>query len=305
MPDCTKCNLCDTPGTLESATEVLSVPVCVEKFAGERFTVWRCSSCGSIHSKEDVDLPHYYEHYPFKNHKLDYFTKVGYRNRIAMLKKVGVTKDSSILDYGCGSGIFVDMLLDAGFTNVSGYDPFIPRFNDRSVLDRKFDVVTSYDVIEHVDNPTDYLYDLSKPLAVGGVLVLGTPNADYIRLRNKPYCAVELSQPYHRHIFSERQLFSLGTKFGLEPLSIYRRFYFDSFFPAVNTRFLWEYINRNGGFLDVCVKPLNLGMVFRSPKLMLYALLGYFWPERGNILLTYRKAKEVSLGQNVAAAGNG
>ena len=77
-----------------------------------------------------------------------------------MLKKQGVRKTDSILDYGCGAGVFLDFLREEGFENLFGYDAFIPKYADASVLNRQFDIVTSYDVIEHVENPVDYLQTL-------------------------------------------------------------------------------------------------------------------------------------------------
>jgi SAM-dependent methyltransferase len=287
--DCTVCPVCDQPGSFESATEVARVPCHVRCFQDDYFTVWRCTNCGSLHSKENADLPKYYSRYPFKDHKLDYFASRAYANRLRLLRKVGVRNDSRILDYGCGSGVFIDFLARRGFSNLHGFDAFIPRFADPSVLSTKFDVVTSYDVIEHVSDPREYLKQLVDALADGGLLILGTPNADGIRLSPKPPFPVELSQPYHRHIFSERQLFSLAREHGLTPVYVYRRFYFDTWWPFVNTRFLWSYVQATGGFIDVCVKPLQLGIVARSPRLILNALLGYFAKERGNILVTFKK----------------
>lgn len=288
MSECVVCNLCSNPGTFSEAHETAKVPACVQFFKEESFTVWRCTNCGSIHSKEEVDLVRFYDKYPFKFHTLDYHTRVAYRNRIKMLRQRGVREDSTILDYGCGSGIFIDFMKSQGFKRVSGYDAFIPRFADPSILDQPHDVVTSYDVIEHVDAPREYLENLVRPLKDGGLLVLGTPNANYVKLAATPYFPVELSQPYHRHIFSEEALFGMCAEYGLIPESIYRRFYFDSLYPAVNTRFMWEYINQNGSVLDVCVKPINWSQVLVSPKLLFYAVAGYFLPEHGNILVSFR-----------------
>jgi SAM-dependent methyltransferase len=210
-----------------------------------------------------------------------------------MLKHQGVKPSDSILDYGCGAGVFLDFLKENGFTNLTGYDPFIGKYSDQSVLGNKFDVVTSYDVIEHVEDPVTYLADLIELVKLHGKLVLGTPNADHIPITNKPPFPVELSQPYHRHIFSEKALTELATNNGLEVSNIYRRFYFDTLIPGVNTRFMWEYINASGGHLETCVEPPNNKLVWSSPKLIFFALFGYFFPARGNILLTLHKTKVI------------
>lgn len=295
MAQCTTCNLCEKPGTFERAQEIAIVPCHVRRFKDNLFTVWRCTNCGSLHSKEDADLALYYKHYPFQNHKLDFHARIGYRNRLRLLKRRGIRKESLILDYGCGAGLFVDFLKEEGFTNVRGYDAFVEKYSDVSVLSDKYDVVVSHDVIEHVDDPRDYLRTLVSLLKIQGVLVIGTPNADRISLKPQRHFPVELSQPYHRHILSERMLKILAAEFGLDIEHTYRRFYFDSLYPGVNTRFMWTYVNTLGGFIDACVEPPRIDIIRSSPKLLFYAFFGYFFPPRGNILLSMRKILDVSI----------
>lgn len=255
MEECTTCNVCDEPETLNASTEQAQVPCHVHCFRDESFTVWRCKNCGSLHSKEVVDLERFYASYPFKDHKLDFHTRIGYRNRLNLLKRQGAKPNHLILDYGCGAGLYVKFLREQGFQNVHGYDPFIPHFADDQILEKKFDIVVSHDVIEHVEEPIHFLENMVRLLKPNGLLVLGTPNASEISLRSEDVLAVELSQPYHRHILSEKALSHLAERFALEPVHTYRRFYFDSFIPSVNTKFMWKYVELNGGFIDVCVKP--------------------------------------------------
>jgi len=289
MSENTKCNLCDNPGSLDEAAESNSIASHVRCFSNDRFTVWRCGNCNSLHSKEAVDLNKYYADYPFKHHRLDFHTRVGYRNRLRLLKRKGFRPDHSLLDYGCGKALFVKFLHKRGYPKVQGYDPFIEEVSDQNPLAARYDVVTSYDVIEHVEDPREFLSLMVALVKPGGMLVLGTPNADEIDLFDKNGPVVELSQPYHRHILSARSLFKLAEEFDLAVVDIYRRFYFDSLVPSVNTRFMWTYIRETGGMIDVAVEPLKLGKVLRSPKLMFFALTGYFAPPGGNILVTFRR----------------
>src|SRR5689334_12727975 len=59
MAACEKCNLCEHPGTLSTAVEIARIPCNVRKFRDKFFTIWRCTGCGSLHCKEDADLPAY------------------------------------------------------------------------------------------------------------------------------------------------------------------------------------------------------------------------------------------------------
>ena len=76
----------------------------------------------------------------------------------------------------------------------------------------------------------------------------------------------------------------------MNPVHIYRRSFYDSLLPTVNSRFLWRYIQRSGGLIDIAVEPQKVGMVLRSPELVFLAFFGYFLPPGDNILVSFRKS---------------
>ena len=267
------------------------MPCNVRQLKEHKFVVWRCTGCNSLHASDEPDLDFYYERFPFQNHRLDFHARIGYGNRLRMLSRLGLNRTHRVLDYGCGAGLFVQYLREKGFSNAAGYDRFVPAYSDASVLRAgSYDAVVLYDVIEHVDDPRALLSSLVDLVVPGGLIAVGTPNADHISLREESLLTPELSQPYHRHIFSERTLLKMAEENGLTAEQIYRRFYFDSLFPGVNTRFMWAYIAETGGMIDAAVEPPQVARVFKSPRLLFYALFGYFFPPRGNILVTFRRA---------------
>src|SRR5512142_2641976 len=123
MAECVQCNLCDDPGTLARAPEAGAVPCNVREFSKDLFTLWRCTGCGSLHCAEDADLERYYAHYPLKLQQLGFNDRIGYRNRLRLIRAQGLSSSASILDYGCGAGLFVEFLRGQGLENVTGYDP--------------------------------------------------------------------------------------------------------------------------------------------------------------------------------------
>lgn len=286
-PECTVCNVCDCPGTLESSPETGRVASNMRKFHQDEFTVWRCANCGSLHRQEAVDLDYYYKDYFLQQQKLDFFARLGYGNRLKMLRKHGLTRDSSILDFGCGRGVFVSFLRQRGYPNVEGFDPFDSEYDDPSVLDKPYDVIVSFDVIEHVDQPRDFFSQLTRQLSDDGLLVVSTPNADYLPLSFPQ--AMRLHQPFHQHILSERALLDLGQQHGLRAVEVRRRFWLDTLVPAGNARFVREYVYRAGGLVDVTMEPPRVGMVLASPRLWFFAIAGYFFPERTNMLIFFRR----------------
>ena len=285
MSTCSICPFCSQPGTFESATEKRRIRSNVRAFREDYFTLWRCTGCESLHSLEDADLGRYYAQYPFKDHRLNFHMRCAYRNRVTSLRRLGVARNATILDYGCGAGLYVDFLRDRGFSEAAGYDPYIPRFADPRTLERHYDVVVSHDVIEHVDDAVTYLRTLARLVRPEGLLIIGTPNAEELTLEFQGVAPPELSQPYHRHIFSERALCMLAAREGFVPRAVSHRFYFDTVVPTVNTRFMWSYIESKGGFIDAAVEPPDAKFIFSSPRLLWHAVFGYLHRMPGNMVL--------------------
>ncbi len=294
MPDFTVCNVCEHPGTFENSAEINQVFSNVRKFKDQKFTVWRCSSCRSLHSKEEVDLDYYYKHYPVALAKKEELpsTSSYSRNRIfykrlQLLQKRGFKREHELLDYGCGNGDFLSFLQQLGYQKCFGYDPYSPNYSNKKVLERKYDFIVSYDVIEHVNEPRQFIKDLVDSLKVGGLFVVATPNADGIDL-SKPELFVETHQPYHRHLLSEKALLNLGSSQGITAIEVYKRCYFDTLYLFVNTRFIWGYVHCTGGFLNALYEPPRLRLILTSPILIFYAVAGYFFPTRANMIIFFR-----------------
>jgi SAM-dependent methyltransferase len=101
-----------------------------------------------------------------------------------------------VLDAGCGTGYGAAILARAGAEHVVGVDVAAaiveaarahesPRVTfvhaDIARLphpDSSFDLVTCFEVIEHVQDPSAVLGELARVLEPGGVLAISSPNAD-------------------------------------------------------------------------------------------------------------------------------
>ena len=109
------CNICDQPGTLRDASEIVEVNSNVRRFAQQRFTVWRCNNCRSLNSRDNIDLAPYYQHYPMQQQKPDLAWRLITGNYVRRLQKAGLQRNYSLLDFGCGSGRLVDELHLRGY----------------------------------------------------------------------------------------------------------------------------------------------------------------------------------------------
>jgi len=100
----------------------------------------------------------------------------------------------SALDVGCGAGLLTEPLarlgaratgVDAAPENVGaarthaaavGLDIEYIAGGIEDLTGRRFDLVTSMEVVEHVTDPAAFIAGLAEALAPGGLMVLSTPN---------------------------------------------------------------------------------------------------------------------------------
>ena len=92
----------------------------------------------------------------------------------------------SIVEVGCGKGYFLELLLDKGF-DVTGFDPTYEGSNPR-VVKNYFDInsnitasgVVLRHVLEHIQNPVDFLLGLRDSNANDGLIYIEVPCFDWI-----------------------------------------------------------------------------------------------------------------------------
>lgn len=95
---------------------------------------------------------------------------------------------TKILDYGCGSGEFIDAICDLVDSPIVGYDiipiNYFHKSNSILVNSRAelidlgpFDLVFSFQVIEHLVDPLEFLNFLNSVMKDSGRIVLETPSS--------------------------------------------------------------------------------------------------------------------------------
>jgi 2-polyprenyl-3-methyl-5-hydroxy-6-metoxy-1,4-benzoquinol methylase len=131
--------------------------------------------------------------------KAAYLTNVDYRiqrfatERVNLIRRFLTVPDRvALLDIGCGTGWFLGYAKCVGFS-VSGYEfsPDLVSFTsqqigcevysgDISEVPGQFDVITLFDVVEHVPNPAELVTMLGDRLNEGGIILIYTPNFDSV-----------------------------------------------------------------------------------------------------------------------------
>lgn len=285
-------NLCTICGDAYSANQSRDVAVLrsnVRKFSDQRFTVWRCARCRSIHSLDCVELDEYYAEYPFQRQSDGLIWRFLARRYVARLKRAGLRREHSILDYGCGSGLLVDQLRRMRFTETHGFDKHAPKYSDSSPLGRTYDFIILQDVLEHVEDPGELLAEVTALTNPGGIVCIGTPNAENIHLSSPETFVHSLHQPYHLHILSSKTLLALAEGRGLFPVRRYDTRFGDTFVPFGNVRFQNFYAKLFDDTLDLAFEPYRLHWRIFTPKGLALGLFGSLFPRRAETMILFRK----------------
>lgn len=117
------------------------------------------------------------------------------------------------LDFGCGPGPLVSMLLEEKGGTTFNYDPLFKAEN--SLLNSQYDVVTSTEVVEHFKNPDRDWKTLTALVKPGGLLAIMTQflkeETDYLNWWYK-------NDPTHVVFYNQKTFSYLEETFGLERL---------------------------------------------------------------------------------------
>jgi len=147
-----------------------------------------------------------------------------------------------LLDFGCAVGSFLSMAKTAGWEargidiseyavsycrNTLGHEANSGELKDVNFPNEEFDVVTMWDVIEHLTDPLAELREVNRILKPGGIVLVDTPNEDsFIRsLARIIYSATgglvrypiqKLYHQFHLYYFNRATLSKVFEKSGFE-----------------------------------------------------------------------------------------
>jgi SAM-dependent methyltransferase len=231
----------------------------------ERFAYFRCAACGCLQlASPPQDLQRYYPadyyayhadvrtHFPrswrwkhrflygsMTRHRLGWGSVPGAvacafsRGSVRHLPPAWlrflvrpVAMDGAILDVGCGAGLQLMELLDCGFRNLRGADPFLRAPIDHGGMIRigqerieeiqgRFDLITLHHVFEHMAAPVAVLRQAAALLNPRGQILVRIPLADSEAALAYRENWVQLDAPRHFFLHTRRSMELAAAQAGL------------------------------------------------------------------------------------------
>lgn len=208
----------------------------------------QCKNCDFVFSKKipssDELIAHYHT-YP-RNDKISAITLKRYEELLEYFGRFRET--GNILDVGCGNGHFLTVAKKKGW-NVYGTEyteeavaicrqknitMFEGKLNPGDFSNTKFDVITSFEVLEHINNPVEELKHFNTLLRKNGIVYLTTPNFNSLSrflLKEKwniieypehlcYYTPKTLAYIFHRSGFNQITIKTTGISFNRFQVSI-------------------------------------------------------------------------------------
>lgn len=150
----------------------------------------KCQKCGFVFSQRIPTAQELDEHYQGYG-RADYLSPITIKRYHELLDKMEpYRKTNRLLDVGCGIGYFLEVAKERG------WEVYGTEFTDKAVqiceakginmqqgvLDptnyspESFDIITSFEVIEHINNPQTELSNFHTLLRKGGLCYVTTPN---------------------------------------------------------------------------------------------------------------------------------
>lgn len=204
-----------------------------------------------------------------------YFEK-RYRGYILKIEKISEGK--KLLDVGCNIGLFLNVAGREGFEAVGvelngdcarfgrshfGVEIVPGDLENARFADESFDVITLFDVLEHVAELKGFLCEIQRVLKKDGLLVVQSPNLESLMARLTGSDWHWLSPPDHLYHFSPGALQRLLADCGFSVKQVETWEPFEDFLVnLLEVRVKWRALRR------CLVKLVRLSRPFCAPALL-------------------------------------
>lgn len=194
----------------------------------------RCASCGFVFAAPIPtleELQTYYQNYP-RDHEVSPITLKRYAELLEEFEPF--RKTNRIIDVGCGDGHFLAVAKTKGWEvfgteytaeavavcEKKGIKMHTGALNRANYESESFDVITSFEVIEHINNPHEEIANFNAILRKKGLVYVTTPNFNSVsrNLLKEKWTIVEY--PEHLSYYTPKTIRQVFENEGFGKLKI-------------------------------------------------------------------------------------
>jgi 2-polyprenyl-3-methyl-5-hydroxy-6-metoxy-1,4-benzoquinol methylase len=245
----------------------------------KEFTLCRCGDCELLFTNPrptEEEIGPYYDFKEYYSHEdqVRSFTQWLYQKirKSSIQRKVGLieslVKNGSLLDYGCGTGEFLQEAKKQHWS-VRGIEPsekaraqalgklpteVLTTLNELPE-DDTYDVITLFHVLEHIHSLRKTIKKLVNYLKSNSYVVIAVPNPESADAIHYGSDWAGYDVPRHLYHFSQKSMATFQDQFGLELVRIEPLVY-DSYYVSLLSE---GYKNPNSGIIARYVKALLEG----------------------------------------------
>ena len=234
-----KCKLCNSENTKIIYNGLIREGG-LGHYTQNKVEMHQCNECKVIwHEDLKADTQEYYESAEYRNElegttEEEKFYELHDKENLDKFLYTGTTifRNKVVADIGCGCGTFLDFIKGVAQIVVAvepsqiyrevmqrkGFDTYAYTSDAKLKHENNIDVITSFDVIEHVLDPLAFLKDIYDLLNNDGQAIIGTPTETpiMIDLLGEIYEKELLFSTQHIWIFSEENLKMLAEQVGFK-----------------------------------------------------------------------------------------
>ncbi len=246
------------------------------------FSIFKCQDCGIYLISPKISPDEMEKYYPDKyicyqeaiEDDDNLYRRLDRKN--AVIKRCKIVKKiykepGEILDVGCATGLFLNEMEKLGW-KVNGVEPnknaakyakkrfgldvFCGYLNDAKFPGGSFDVITLWDVLEHVPSPNELMEEINRLLKPGGLVIGTLPNA----------------KAWERYLFGEYWVgWEIPRHYRTHTPETITKFLQDKSFKDIN---IFSFIGRHGAFMLSVEFWLNTWKAEKWKKRFIHAFLG-------------------------------
>jgi SAM-dependent methyltransferase len=197
-------------------------------------TLKKCATCsfvfaGTIPSAEVLEQ--HYSGYP-RNNQFSEITRKRYLELLELLEPY--RKTNRIIDIGCGDGYFLQTAKEKGW-DVYGTEftaDAVENCRSRGITmfqgtaasipaELEFDVITTFEVIEHLNNGREFAQLIYSRLRAGGIFYFTTPNFNSLSRRKLKGDWRVIEYPEHLSYYTPQTVHLLLSNAGFQQLTLF------------------------------------------------------------------------------------